>query len=504
MKKILLALLCLPSIALAAQQEITAVPDSPVLPSIGALKDAVNLRLADIDENFDEIYTAVGTRPWVIQATAPADTTLAWFDTDQVVDAVVLKIHNGERWVPQAIGEGGSYTLPTASADTLGGIKVGARLTITDGVLSADVQTGDGDDLGSAAYSDVVALWTTCTGYLKSDGTCDTPSGSATYPSAAGVANWGGSAWGTSYTVGTGASNLVQLNASAQLPAVSGALITGSWTGTLLSGQTTHTGAIQALATELDSAVDLTFSTGLTDTSGTITVTYPVTAEAFSGSGWNGDTGGLARNDAYDYVHLFDTDDDGLPNKVDLSSAGIVKTDADGVLAVATAGTDYMTTTNLATGSTDNAVLRADGTGGKTTQSSGVTIDDNDNVSTTGTLSGKMATVVNSDTASYNVTTAQAQAGTLFLTTNTATTTYNLPAAEAGMTACFSMGRGNSQVLRIDTDGTDFIVKSNRARTGTAGDYYGATASATNKVCVAAYDATDWYIESEVGTWTEE
>ena len=38
-------------------------------------------------------------------------------------------------------GEGGggdSYTLPTASADTLGGVKVGSGLTITDGVLSAD------------------------------------------------------------------------------------------------------------------------------------------------------------------------------------------------------------------------------------------------------------------------------------------------------------------------------------------------------------------------------
>ena len=35
-------------------------------------------------------------------------------------------------------GGGGSYTLPTASADTLGGVKVGSGLTITDGVLSAD------------------------------------------------------------------------------------------------------------------------------------------------------------------------------------------------------------------------------------------------------------------------------------------------------------------------------------------------------------------------------
>ena len=39
---------------------------------------------------------------------------------------------------PGESGGGGSYTLPTASADTLGGVKVGSGLTITDGVLSAD------------------------------------------------------------------------------------------------------------------------------------------------------------------------------------------------------------------------------------------------------------------------------------------------------------------------------------------------------------------------------
>lgn len=32
--------------------------------------------------------------------------------------------------------EGGSYTLPTASADTLGGVKIGSGITITDGVIS--------------------------------------------------------------------------------------------------------------------------------------------------------------------------------------------------------------------------------------------------------------------------------------------------------------------------------------------------------------------------------
>lgn len=42
--------------------------------------------------------------------------------------------------VEQAIKEAGSYTLPTASADTLGGVKVGSGLSIADGVLSADGQ----------------------------------------------------------------------------------------------------------------------------------------------------------------------------------------------------------------------------------------------------------------------------------------------------------------------------------------------------------------------------
>lgn len=124
-----------------------------------------------------------------------------------------------------------AYLDPSAVSVTASGFD--GNLATTDNTLQKVAQkvddlviSGTGDDLGSAAYGDVVALWTTCTGYLKSDGTCDTPSGSATYPSAAGVASWGGSAWGTSYTVGTAANNLVRLNGYAQLPAVSAALLT--------------------------------------------------------------------------------------------------------------------------------------------------------------------------------------------------------------------------------------------------------------------------------------
>lgn len=37
-------------------------------------------------------------------------------------------------------GDGGSYVLPVANAETLGGVKVGAGLSIVNGVLSADAQ----------------------------------------------------------------------------------------------------------------------------------------------------------------------------------------------------------------------------------------------------------------------------------------------------------------------------------------------------------------------------
>lgn len=51
-------------------------------------------------------------------------------------------------------GGGGGYVLPTASADTLGGVKVGTGLSIENGVLSSDnptpyiLPTADADTLG--------------------------------------------------------------------------------------------------------------------------------------------------------------------------------------------------------------------------------------------------------------------------------------------------------------------------------------------------------------------
>lgn len=63
-------------------------------------------------------FPSLSHRPWVVQATAPADTTLLWFDSDQIVDAVVLKVHNGTTWVEQAMGEGGTGAVDSVNGAT--------------------------------------------------------------------------------------------------------------------------------------------------------------------------------------------------------------------------------------------------------------------------------------------------------------------------------------------------------------------------------------------------
>jgi hypothetical protein len=65
-----------------------------------------------------------------------------------------------------------------------------------------------------------------------------------------------------------------------------------------------------------------------------------VSDTAFASS-WNGVTGDApSKNAVYDWGHTFDTDDDGKVNVLDVG-AGIVKTDAGGVVSAATADTDY-------------------------------------------------------------------------------------------------------------------------------------------------------------------
>ena len=65
-------------------------------------------------------------------------------------------------------GGGSSYTLPTTSADTLGGVKVGSGLSINGGVLSADgVPTASADTLGAVKVGSGLTI---TDGVLSADG----------------------------------------------------------------------------------------------------------------------------------------------------------------------------------------------------------------------------------------------------------------------------------------------------------------------------------------------
>jgi hypothetical protein len=142
----------------------------------------------------------------------------------------------------------------------------------------------------------------------------------------------------------------------------------------------------------------------------------------------------------------------------------------------------------------------------KTTSSSGVTEMNFSalNLVTTGIIHGAIKT--SGKSADYTIGTDDADEayGTVFLNTAASTRTFTLPSAVAGMSVCIKNDQAVAQILRLDANTGDYIVKETGARTSASAEYYGSTADAGAMLCVVAYDATDWHVTSARGTWTEE
>ena len=92
---------------------------------------------------------------------------------DTLVIGGKLVIEEGAEVEGLGGGGGEGYTLPVASADTLGGVKIGDGLTITEGVLSVDgitpaeTQAALGND---AQLEDVVVAFNALLAALKAAG----------------------------------------------------------------------------------------------------------------------------------------------------------------------------------------------------------------------------------------------------------------------------------------------------------------------------------------------
>jgi hypothetical protein len=175
-----------------------------------------------------------------------------------------------------------------------------------------------------------------------------------------------------------------------------------------------------------------------------------------------------------------------------------------GTMKVLLSGSTNATLTTLVFAQTDNRTVTMPDATATLATTADLTAGSLDWV-TTGTISGRLKTVVYSADGTLNVTTAQAQAGTFFINTYAGTQLMTLPAAGAGMAVCLKNGQGNARALQVHSDATDYIVMSTGARTSASTDYYqAAAASATNQICLVAFDDTDWHVTSERGTWAEE
>jgi len=124
-------------------------------------------------------------------------------------------------------------------------------------------------------------------------------------------------------------------------------------------------------------------------------------------------------------------------------------------------------------------------------------------MATSGYILGAIKVVAKTSDYTSGTDEAKEADGGFFLNTSASTRTFTLPSAVGGMSVCVRNGHGVNQILRLTAGTGDYIVLDG-ARTSATGEYIGATASVTNQVCVVAADATDWYVTSKIGTWTEQ
>jgi len=120
--------------------------------------NTVATNISDIN-SFSDIYRVAATDP-----TTSLDEGDLFYDTT----FNVLKYYNGTSWVTVA-----GFSLPTASASILGGVKVGTGLSISSGVLSADATGITIEDEGSALTTAASTLNFTGNGVVASGTTAD-------------------------------------------------------------------------------------------------------------------------------------------------------------------------------------------------------------------------------------------------------------------------------------------------------------------------------------------
>lgn len=116
--------------------EVGALPDTTTIPTV------TNDLTDTLKEQYDTAYTH--SQSTHAPSNAQKNVQSDWGETNTSADGYI----NNKPEIPS------EYTLPTASADTLGGVKIGSGITITDGVISASGGSGNSQYI-FIKYSDV-------------------------------------------------------------------------------------------------------------------------------------------------------------------------------------------------------------------------------------------------------------------------------------------------------------------------------------------------------------
>jgi hypothetical protein len=87
------------------------------------------------------------------------------------------------------------------------------------------------------------------------------------------------------------------------------------------------------------------------------------------------------------------------------------------------------------------------------------------------------------------------------LVIGTAAMVLTLPSAAAGYSGCFIAGQGVAAIIQLAPASGDYLVVDGSR--GTVATAYASAGGLGDKICFIAANADDWYITSEVGTWSE-
>ncbi|MFZ3043877.1 MAG: hypothetical protein WA058_02085 [Minisyncoccia bacterium] len=392
------------------------------------------------------------------------------------------------------------WILPTAAA---GGANYLLNVDVDGTMGYTDPASLGGDNLGSAASSDVIALFNsgTCSGYLKSDGLCDSPAGAGTVTGPASATEDNVVVWGADNTAIKDGGIALSALAPLASPTFTGTVVVPTPftlgavsvtpTGTELNFVDGVTSAIQdqlnaKLATDGDGSSLTGITSGQVSGLGTMATQNKTAVDIEGGTIDNTPIGATTPSTGrFTTLEFDEATSTCVP--ADNNCGQTANNDGDPTGADLSAGLQW-----LNTGANMFKIRNADNSATLEVFTSGAahTL----NFATSGTLTGGIMILDN---------VVSPTAAQCYGSWNTITTagTVTLPAAAAGMSTCIATE--GALEITLDLDGSDTFVLAGVTMDAGEAIINTTAEAAGDYICVIATSAVKWRVAGKQGTWTQ-